>query len=167
MKRPTSRAGLPPRKSDNEKRRLLDEPSPRLIAQLLRSVTYGPSAKHKRTPHLYGLDPFTGERGDATLCDRDARFGLRHVKTIPALIRRGIQAGLIGHTEKIIWPVSDDGWIFEGRETNRVSLEFHGYPVRSNEAIVEPVLDRFAEWAGRHGSKTERAAARACRNRYM
>lgn len=141
-------------------------PSRELVAWLLNRVRYEPSAKHKRHPHLYGLDPFRGERGDATLCDEHADFRPDQMATIPDLIRRGIQAGLIGDTRRIIWTVADDGWIYEARETNRERREFHGYPVRVNEAIAAPVCLRFLGWAEALGSNLERSAAQECRTRY-
>ena len=71
-------------------------------------------------------------RGDATLCD-DAEFEPSQMAETPMVMRRGIRAGLIGHTQRIIWTVADDGWIFEARETNRDTAEFHGYPVLLTE----------------------------------
>ena len=44
------------------------------------------------------------------------------------MIRRGLQAGLIGKGCRIIWAVADNGWIFEGRRTNVATNEYHGYP---------------------------------------
>ena len=113
------------RRSDNEKRRLLRDPTDNLVQDMLNYVHYQGSPKHKLQPHLFGLPPFSGQRGDATLCD-DADFDPDQMAEIPMLIRRGIRAGLIGHTQRIIWTVADDGWIFEARETNRATAEFHG-----------------------------------------
>ena len=70
---------------------------------------------------------------------------------IPALIERGIRAGLIGHTARLLWTVADDGWIFEARETNRETAEYHGYPVLPEESIGHLVFDRFVNWAEAHG----------------
>lgn len=144
----------------------MEEPTSDLIGSFLRQVRYAPSAKHKRHPSLYGLPPFSGQRGDATLCDEHAGFGRNRVNDIQGLIERGIRAGLIGDTGRIIWTVADDGWIFEGRETNAATHEFRGYPVRQNEAIVMPVYHRFAHWAETLKSRAERAAAEQCRDRY-
>lgn len=165
MRRPRPRRGVVPRKSDNDKRRLWQNPPEDLIERLLREVRYRASAKHKRNPQLYDLPPFIGHRGDATLCDEHAGFQPDRVDGIPELIARGIRAGLIGDTGRIIWTVADDGWIYEGRETNAATHEFHGYPVRQNEAIAEPVCLRFADWAIGE-SDLERGAATSCRNRY-
>lgn len=166
MKRPPARQAFGSRKSDNDKRRLATMLSHEFVSRLLTRVRYEPSAKHKRHPHLYGLDPFRGERGDASLCDEHADFRPDQMATIPDLIRRGIQAGLIGDTRRIIWTVADDGWIYEARETNRDRHEFHGYPVRVNEAIAAPVCLRFLAWAEALGSHLDRSAAQECRERY-
>ena len=45
------------------------DPADDLIERLLDTVHYEGSSKHKRHPHLFGLEPFNGERDDATLCD--------------------------------------------------------------------------------------------------
>ena len=81
------------------------------------SVTYKGSPKHKKHPRRYGLSPFNGRRGDATLCDGCAGFLPSQMSSISAMIRRGLQAGLIGDGHRIIWAVADNGWIFEGRQT--------------------------------------------------
>ncbi len=70
-----------------------------LVERLLDTVRYAGSAKHKRHPHLFGLEPFNGDRDDATLCD-EADFHPDHAADIPALVPRGIRAGLIGHTAR-------------------------------------------------------------------
>ena len=82
------------------------------------------------------------------------------------MIRRGLRAGLIGHGNRIIWAVADDGWIFEGRLTNVATNEFHGYPVRPSEAIAELVYKRFSSWAITRGTSQDQLAAKACRDRY-
>ena len=75
-------------------------------------------------------------------------------------------AGLIGHTKRIIWTVGDDGWIFEARETNRDTAEFHGYPVLPTEAIARVVFNRFSAWVEQHGTPVEESACESCRLRY-
>ena len=116
-------------------------------------------------PHLFGLEPFNGDRDDAILCD-EADFQPDRMAGIPALVERGIRAGLIGHTARLLWTIADDGWIFEARETNRETAQFHGYPVLAEESIGRLVYDRFADWADAHGTPADRAAATACRLRY-
>ena len=162
---PPSRRATHRRKSDNEKRRLLREPSDDLVRTMLDTAWYRGSSKHKLRPHLYDLPPFNGYRGDATLCD-DADFDPMRMTEIPALVRRGIRAGLIGHTGRIVWTVADDGWIFEARETNRDTAEFHGYPVLVTEAIARAVFNRFSDWAAEHGTPEDRSASDSCRLRY-
>ena len=51
------------------------------------------------------------------------------------------------------WPT--DGWIFEARETNRDTAEFHGYPVLATEAIARAVFNRFSDWVAEHGTPEE------------
>ena len=132
---------------------------------MLSNVHYRGSPKHKLHPHLFGLPPFTGARGDATLCD-DANFGVSQIADVPMLIRRGIRAGLIGHTQRIIWTVADNGWIFEARETNRDAAEFHGYPVLPTEAIARAVFNRFSVWVLKQGTDAEQSARDSCKLRY-
>ena len=80
--------------------------------------------------------------------------------------RAGRRAGLIGHTGRIVWTVVDDGWIFEARETNRDTAEFHGYPVLATEAIARAVFNRFSDWVALHGTPEDRSASDSCRLRY-
>ena len=144
----------------------MEAPSGNLITKMLNSVIYEGSSKHKKHPHLYGLPPFNGRRGDATLCDAYAGFSPSQMSSIPAMIRRGLQAGLIGKGHRIIWAVANNGWIFEGRETNVGKNEYHGYPVRPSEAIAELVYRRFSAWAKAHGTTQDQQAADACQKKY-
>jgi hypothetical protein len=168
LKRPAHRPDLPPRDSDNEKRRLEPDPDPVRLQSLLQKAKYRGIARHKSAPRDFGiLDDSGGSRSDATLCDRDAGFSPSDVATIPDLIRRGITAGLVGHNWRpgiptIIWPVADNGWIFEGRITNRETAEYHGYPVRPSEAIASLVFKRFAKWAETNGTAADKRAAANC-----
>lgn len=75
------------------------------------------------------------------------------------MIERGLRAGLIGTN---LWTVADDGWIFEGRVTNAVQAQYHGYPVRPAEAIAEPVYQRFKAWADAEGDAADKQAAENC-----
>ena len=102
MRRPSASRILGQRQSNNDKRRLTPAPSQRLIGELVESVNYEGSSKHKREPHRYGLPPFQGPRGDATLCDSHADFQPEHMVMIPQMIRRGIRAGLIGSENRVI-----------------------------------------------------------------
>lgn len=165
MRRLQRRPSMPARHSDNYKRRLLTAPSQEHLQGLQQKIRYVGSPKHKELPHLFGLEPFRGVRGDTTLCDRDAGFDSAAMQAIPAIINRGLAAGLVG-TNDMIWGVADDGWIFEARPTNRSQAEYHGYPVRPSEAIARPVYERFARWAQQYGSCTDRQAAANCRQLY-
>ena len=165
LRRP-SQTGLPPRRSDNDKRRLAQTPSRQRLALMAGTATYAGSSKHKLHPHLYDLPPYNGDRGDATLCDRDADFQPADMRRIPDMMRRGINAGLVDEGERIIWSVADDGAMFEFRLTNATQAEYHGYPLRSTEAIAALVFRRFNAWARRNGTPEDRGAAAACRRRH-
>ena len=132
---------------------------------MLNNVHYLGSPKHKLHPHLFGLPPFNGERGDATLCD-EADFEPSQMDEVSMLIRRGIRAGLIGYTQRIIWTVADDGWFFVAREANRDTAEFHGYPILPSEAIARAVFNRFSVWVQEQGTDKEQSACDSCRFRY-
>ena len=165
MKKPPPRPQLPPRLSNNDKRKLLQAPDAALIQTLAAQAHYVGSSKHKQWPHLFGLPPFNGRRGDATLCDAHAGFTPAQMATVAQLIQRGITAGLVGHCG-LIWTVADNGWIFEARLTNPQQAEYHGYPVRDSEPIAECVYRRFAAWAEQNGSTAHNHAAAMCRDLY-
>lgn len=162
--RPDKRPDFPPRNSDNDKRRLDPDPDPASIANLVDKSKYEGSSKHKRNPHLFGLDPYRGKRGDETLCDEHAGFDVLAMARIPELLIRGIVAGLVGG--RVLWTIDDDGWIYEMRLTNADLYQYHGYPVRPTEAIARPVYDRFAKWASSNKAAIEIKAANACAARY-
>jgi hypothetical protein len=159
VKKPQKRTDIPSRSQDNNKRHLFEVVDPQLIRDLMGSVTYKGSPKHKRNPAIFGLEPFNGQRGDATLCDDHANMQPRHMAQIPAMIVRGLQAGLIGTN---LWTVGDDGWIFEARLTNVLQNEYHGYPVRPSEVIAEPVYRRFRAWTDAYGGAMDKQAADNC-----
>lgn len=165
MKKPTERPRIPTRRSNNDKRRLISTPDPCHIAVLLQNLKYRGSSKHKLHPHLFDLEPFRGDRGDATLCDRDADFRPEDLGTINGMIERGLRAGLVGHSD-VIWTIADNGWIYEARLTNVVQTEYHGYPVLPREPIAEIVYRRFAEWAQQNGGQAACLAAENCKSRY-
>lgn len=156
---------MPPRGSDNDKRRLIPDPDPGRIEVLLNSVRYQGYSKHKKWPRLFGLEPFRGKRGDATLCDKHANFLPEDFASIDDMIKRGLRAGLLGHNE-LIWAIADNGWIYEARPTNVAQSEYHGYPVRDSEAIAESVYRRFAAWAQESGDQGARLATDNCKRRY-
>ena len=143
----------------------MPDPTDDLVQDMLNNVHYQGSPKHKLHPHLFDLPPFNGQRGDAALCD-GADFEPGQMAEVPMLVQRGIRAGLIGHTQRIIWTVADDDWIFEACETNRATAEFHGYPVLPTEAIARAVFNRFSAWAEKQGTDTEQSACDSCRFRY-
>lgn len=166
MKKPPLRPNLPPRLSNNDKRRLLPVPDAAALApQLLQRAHYRGSPKHKLRPDVFGLPPYQGARGDETLCDAHVGFTPQHMAAVPALLARGIQAGLIGSSH-MLWTVADTGWIFEARLKNVQQAEYHGYPVRDSEPIAESVYRRFADWAGQFGTPADCQASANCKALY-
>ena len=165
MKRPTTRRDRHLRRPGNPRRGLLQKPESKLIEQLMKTVCYKGSWKHKMQPLEFGVSISHGSRGDATLCDEHAGFDKAKVSSIPRLIKRGLRAGLVGRGN-LIWTVGDDGWIFEGRPTNVETSEYHGYPVLGWEPIARPVYVRYSEWAQTSGIDLDRIAAEQCRVRY-
>jgi len=163
MKRPKTRLASPPRRSENAKRKLFINITAVEVRARYRSVSYNGSSKHKQNPHLFGLEPFRGHRGDRTLCDKHASFSPQDIERIPALLQRALRARLVGSH---VWTVDDNGWIYELVVTNPTSNERHGYPLRPSEAIAEIVYRHFQSWAFENGSETDKAAALACRERY-
>lgn len=141
-------------------------PGDALLEQLRGAVHYSGSQKHKKDPLAFDLEISPGaRRGDATLCDEHAGFTPAKIRTIPRLVQRGLRAGLVGWGN-LIWTVGDDGWIFEGRPTNKVTSEYHGYPVLEWESIARLVYKRYGEWARTSGSTQDRIAAKQCKLRY-
>ena len=162
---------MPPRHSDNDKRRLHPAPAPVVLRTLAARVTYRGISKHKAAPVRFGLPPYTGPRGDESLCDGHASVEPEDMPDVRMWLVRGIGAGLIGNVERagiptIVWTVSDHGWIFEARVTNVGLAEYHGYPVSPTEAIAAMVIARFREWAWAGGSEADRRAAENCRALY-
>ena len=130
------------------------------------AVHFRGSPRHKKDPLAFGLAISPGSKsGDATLCDEHADFTPAKAGSIPLLVRRGIRAGLVGRGN-LLWTVGDDGWIFEGRPTNVVTSEYHGYPVLEWESIARLVYRRYSEWARTSGSDQDRIAAEQCKIRY-
>lgn len=163
MKKPKPRIDIPPRSNSNQKRKLHDIKPAAELAALFDGLAYEGSSKHKQNPHLFGLEPFCGDRGDRTLCDAHAKFGLSDRSRIPTLLDRARNASLVGN---FVWTIDDNGWIYELAVTNREQKQYHGYPLRPNEAIAEKVFIRFRDWAALSGSEQDQAAARACERFY-
>ena len=171
MKRPRDRGELPPRNSDNDKRKLRAEPSTEMLANLAQRVSYAGISKHKAEPLAFGLPLYTKARGDETLCDEHANFTPQDMPTAPMLLVREIHAGLISKSENqgdpaIIWTVAGSGWIFEARVTNPGYALYHGFPVRTSEAIAEKVFRRYVAWVAISGGAEDMAAAERCRDLY-
>ncbi|MFX8601227.1 hypothetical protein ABTL95_20400, partial [Acinetobacter baumannii] len=77
----------------------------------------------KRHPRAYGLAPYAGQQEDPSYCDEHAGFGPGDLQRAPAILRRGIEAGLFGKANKkgdpgLLWSIDDNGWIYEAQITN-------------------------------------------------
>jgi hypothetical protein len=149
-KKPTARL-VTKRSSDNEKR-CLREPMPgaEYLASLAGRARFEGSAKHKRAPLAFGLEPAPSDADD-TYCDGHAGFSPADVCRAPMLIRRGILAGLIGENDKqgdptLIWTVDDNGWIYEGRITIPTQAIYHAYPLLPVDAFAKKVIARYTQW---------------------
>jgi len=137
MKRPKTRLASPPRRSENAKRKLFINITAVEVRARYRSVSYNGSSKHKQNPHLFGLEPFRGHRGDRTLCDKHASFSPQDIERIPALLQRALRARLVGSH---VWTVDDNGWIYELVVTNQqatnVTATPCGHPRRSPKLSI-------------------------------
>lgn len=161
----------PPRRHEKPLRLIDPVPSNEELAGLRRRIRYQGSPKHKLHPERFGMPTFTGNRGDALLCDHDADVTFKDIGRIPFWMSRGIKAGLIGEVQeqglpRVIWAVADNGWIFEGRITNVTQGEFHGYPLQPGSPNARLVYDRFCTWVERHKKQVNKLALQKCRQQY-
>ena len=140
---------LGPRGSENVKRRLrVPTPATEWLRTLADRASFDAHPKHKMEPKAFGLQPFTGQRIDASYCDGHAQFAPSDVARVPSLLRRGILAGLVGANDAkgdptLVWTVDDNGWIYEGRITIPGRAVYHGYPVLQDEVISRAVIGRY------------------------
>ena len=163
MKRPSTRTRLPRRRDAMRYRYLAEEVSQEGLSESFHRLSYKGSPKHKRLPHLHGLEPFNGIRGDATLCDRDAGWKPTDDARIARLLERSRNAILVGN---LLWTVDDNGWIYELQRTNPEQNEHHGYPLLPTDPFAQKVYRRFADWATQSGQQADHKAMRACQNLY-
>ena len=132
------------RRSDNAKRKLLATPDPDALEHLAHNVQYGGRGKHKQHPHAFGLEPEAQQASDRTTCDGDAGFRPEDMESIVPMMQRGIQAGLVGHDRmRVVWAVSNNGWVFEARVTNDAQSLYHGYPLRPEDPVAERIVRRY------------------------
>lgn len=163
MSRPATRKRLPVRQDARRPRKLDTDPALGSIATRFAGIQYEGSSKHKRHPHLFGLEPFRGERGDETLCDEHAGWRPQDTARIPALFDRAKRAFLLG---SLLWIVDDNGWIYELQMTNAGQNQHHGYPLLPTDPFAPLVVRRFAAWAAGHGTRTDKQAAENCKLLY-
>ena len=164
----------PPTTARKARRLMSDErlPPEGSLAQLAKRAKYCGSAKHKEHPHLFGLGSSgSASAGDATLCDRDSGFRPEDRNYVGSWMSRGIKAGLVSEfweegAPKMIWALSDDGWIYEARITNQAVPEYHGWPLLAGDPFVALVYDRFRRWVDRHPKSRNESALKRCGLRY-
>lgn len=172
LRKPPSRKSRA-RASPNDPRRLSEAmPSPAERAALAARATFDPYSKHKRNPGAYGLKGYEGEDEDPSYCDEHANFQPADMVRAPALLKRGIDAGLFGKTLKkgdpgLLWTVDDNGWIYEAQITNPGYALYHAYPVLPNEAIARKVLMRYTDFVNQHPNPALTASLDAARRRYL
>jgi hypothetical protein len=160
------------RSSNNEKRRVCEPvPTDAWLPALANRATFEGYSKHKLRPRAFGLEPFTGEREDATYCDGHAQFAPADMARAPNLLRRGILAGLVGHNlaqgdPTLVWSIDDNGWIYEARVTIPSRAVYHGYPVLQSEAIARPVIARYIEYVYDRGMAALVPSAQQLQERY-
>jgi len=163
VSRPATRKGLPERRDARRPRKLDANPALSSVAARFAGIQYEGSPKHKRHPHLFGLEPFRGERGDETLCDELAGWKPADTARVPALFDRAKRASLVG---SLLWTVDDNGWIYELQMTNAGHNQHHGYPVLPTDPFALLLVRRFAVWAGGHGTRADKQAAENCKLLY-
>ena len=172
LRKPPSRT-MRTRASPNDPRRLSEtSPSQAERIALAARATFDPYSKHKRHPAAYGLKPYEGEHEDPSYCDEHAGFSPADMARAPALLKRGIDAGLFGKTKKkgdpgLLWSVDDNGWIYEAQITNPGHAVYHAYPVLPNEAIARKVLMRYTDFVDQQGTTVLTASLDAARRRYQ
>lgn len=172
MIRPPRRTPPTPR---NPRGRRLRQPAPddAYLQALANRATFAPWEKHKADPRRFGLPLYTGSRDEeTTYCDADAGFEPNDIVRVPIWLHTGILAGLVGKNDlngdpTLLWALSEDGWIFEGRITLPGNAIYHGYPVLPNEAIAISVLDRYSLWGQQRNDEHAQAISNHCRRRYI
>ena len=153
MKRP-SRRTADARSSDNQKRKLRTSPDQADLAALAARVRFEGSGKHKASPRAFGLEPVSPDADD-TQCDGHADCMPADMPRLPALLERGVLAGLVSDRDNqgdpaILWTVDDDGWIYEARITTPTQAVYHGYPLLPGDAFARKVISRFDHYARAH-----------------
>jgi hypothetical protein len=172
LRKPLSRT-LRQRASSNDPRRLSETvPSQTERTALASRATFDPYAKHKRHPAAFGLQPYEGEHEDPSYCDEHAGFAPADMVRVPALLQRGIAAGLYGKSKKkgdpgLLWSVDDNGWIYEAQITNPGYAVYHAYPVLPNEAIARKVLMRYTDFVEQQNNPVLTMSLVAARKRYQ
>ena len=118
---------------------------------------YTGNAEHKVRPGDYGLTPPCNPRPGKTLCDADQSFTQNEAQ---ALLRQGLKRGMISVQMRNGWPQNvwavsatttpsgppETVQVFEAQLSNRVTGEYHGYPMPRNDDFRQTVIE---EWQRR------------------
>lgn len=109
-------------------------------------VSYGGNPEHKKNPGDFGLTPPSGPRAGKSLCDT---AGIFKRELALALLKKGIQKGLISEGEegewpKNIWSVTQDGVPMEAQLENPQTGSYHGYPMPESDPLAEEILKRWS-----------------------
>ena len=134
-----------PRQRFNRGRRIDSTRSESELSILAGRVRYGGNPEHKVNPGNFGLTPPAAPRADKSMCDSVGVFDSR---TALGLLREGIKRGLVsaqvrGEFPQNVWAVTDRGVPVEGQLENRDQGIYHGYPMPSNDPLVESVLKKW------------------------
>ena len=142
-------------RSRNNRNRAICATPPTAVqrADLAATASYGCYSKHKLHPTAYKLTPYAGIDVDRTYCDGHAGFTPVDLSRIPALLKRGILAGLwreggvADGPPDMLWTIDDNGWIYELPITNAGTVPGVG----RSRAAADPI----AGWSvGRGGAST-------------
>ncbi|MDZ4058073.1 MAG: hypothetical protein U1D69_14155 [Polynucleobacter sp.] len=102
------------------------------------------NASHKRNSLDYKLIPPTAPRSNKSLCDDRGEIRLA---TAQALLRRGVEAGLVNGDwtdgwPRRVWSVDDGGNVWEAK-LDSAGGTYHGYPLEAEHPFAQRVLDRI------------------------
>lgn len=117
--------------------------------ELCEKLRYIGSANHKLRPGDYGFVPSQNPRPSKSPCDE-----LRSVllEEASSLFRRGIEQGMLsrfplGGVPKYVWAVDEFGEVYEAKTRPEREMDYHGYRVGEDEAVVREYV--LKEWRRR------------------
>lgn len=135
----------------NAKRRLSAVPADTdrwaTLRELSQRARYGGNPDHKRSPGDFQLTPPSNPRTAKSLCD-DAGIVTR--AEAERVLRRGLKLGLVSEQARNGWPqnvwgIAANGIAVEAMLDNEQQGTYHGYPMISDDPLVDEVRLRWAE----------------------